>query len=148
RSDTIKSDSVEPPIAEPLYDPFNSQDYEDWDENNEYDQQRDSARTPERSNVKPALIVSQSWNEKEGAQENKDEEESSVFSGELSPIDSIHPIDSPGIVTFSSQLSGGSLRRLTLSPRKPKKKKELTSGLSGMKPMLSFSDKLAAEMGY
>ncbi|KAG0263551.1 hypothetical protein BG011_008615 [Mortierella polycephala] len=147
RSDTIKLDSVEPLIAEPLYNPFNSQDYEGWDENNKYDQRRDSVRSPERNNAKPALIVSQSWDRKETAQGDEGEEESSLFSGELSPIDSIHPIDSPGIVTFSSQLSGGSLRRLTLSPRKPKKK-ELMPGLSGMKPMLSFSDKLVAEMGY
>ncbi|KAF9188477.1 mannosyl-oligosaccharide alpha-1,2-mannosidase [Haplosporangium sp. Z 767] len=147
RSDTIKSDFVEPLIAGPLPDPFNSQDYEGWNENDEYDQQRDSARSPERNNAKPALIVSQSWDKKETAQGDKGEEELSLFSKELSPIDSIDPIDSPRIVTFSSQLSGGSLRRLTLSPRKPKKK-ELISGLSDMKPMLSFSDKLAAEMGY
>ncbi|KAI7820572.1 hypothetical protein BC939DRAFT_232471 [Gamsiella multidivaricata] len=50
-------------------------------------------------------------------------------------------------MTFSSQLSGESLRRLALSPRKQKRKKELSPGMMPSMPTLTFSEKLAAEMG-
>ncbi|KAG9070098.1 hypothetical protein KI688_009429 [Linnemannia hyalina] len=43
--------------------------------------------------------------------------------------------------------SSESLRRLTLSPRKPKRAFDLGNGSPGSKPMLTFSEKLATEMG-
>ena len=43
--------------------------------------------------------------------------------------------------------SSESLRRLTLSPRKPKRALDLGNGSPGSKPMLTFSEKLATEMG-
>ncbi|KAF9144141.1 hypothetical protein BGX30_013679 [Mortierella sp. GBA39] len=43
--------------------------------------------------------------------------------------------------------SSESLRRLTLSPRKPKRAFDLGNGSPGSKPILTFSEKLATEMG-
>lgn len=63
----------------------------------------------------------------------------------LSPFESnLDSIDHLGTFTFGSQVSGESLRRLTLSPRKNKPKKEdMRSLLSA--PTKSFAERLAAQ---
>ncbi|KAG0296637.1 hypothetical protein BGZ96_008936 [Linnemannia gamsii] len=48
---------------------------------------------------------------------------------------------------LASQASSESLRRLALSPRKPKRTLDLGNGSPGSKPALAFSEKLTAEMG-
>lgn len=48
---------------------------------------------------------------------------------------------------LASQASSESLRRLALSPRKPKRNLDPVHGSPGSKPTLTFSEKLATEMG-
>ncbi|KAI8602144.1 hypothetical protein EDD21DRAFT_372675 [Dissophora ornata] len=118
-SDTAESDAAELITAEPLRDPFNSQEHGDWDEN-------PSSPTKNTSEVDTTA---------------------SEFLQTEDPIPSgLGAIDNLGFLTFSSQLSSESLRRLAVSPRKQKRKMEFLPGVAPSMPALSFSDKLAAEM--
>ncbi|KAI1312626.1 hypothetical protein EDD11_002935 [Mortierella claussenii] len=65
--------------------------------------------------------------------------------GSLSP--DLDPIDSLGLMTFSSQISGESLRRLALSPRKAKKTMNMLPGVTASPISAArFLDKLTAVM--
>ncbi|KAF9304070.1 hypothetical protein BGZ74_002435 [Mortierella antarctica] len=64
---------------------------------------------------------------------------------DFSPFESdLDSIDRLGSYTFGSQVSGESLRRLTLSPRKAKLKKEEMRSLLSV-PTKSFAERLAAQ---
>ncbi|KAG0220954.1 hypothetical protein BGX31_010335 [Mortierella sp. GBA43] len=56
------------------------------------------------------------------------------------------PIDSLGLISFSPKLSGESIRRLALSPRKQKKTRDISPTSMLPKPVMSFAQRLAAEM--
>ncbi|KAF9166145.1 hypothetical protein BGX20_000321 [Mortierella sp. AD010] len=135
-SDTIKSDTGkdETPTKTDLFDePFTSQEYETATEEF-YDGQTDDNNPFSLNNPfspsKPTIKeIKSPWND-------------DGLDAELGPIDNI---DSLGLMTYSSQPSGESLRRLALSPRKQKIKKDLLPGSVSM-PTQTFSEKLAAEM--
>ncbi|KAF9576477.1 hypothetical protein EC968_007955 [Mortierella alpina] len=68
-------------------------------------------------------------------------QEQDLFPSQLESLDEIDPF------AFSSQRSVETLRRQTLSPKKAKRQKDYSLGSTLAKPMLTFSERLAAEMG-
>ncbi|KAG0354965.1 hypothetical protein BGZ54_001359 [Gamsiella multidivaricata] len=137
----MESDSVESSTAEPLRNPFSSQDLGNWD-NGGGDNDLDSLDDNPFSPTKASIIA-----EAESVQEEDVREEEEPLTKNTDTISELEPINGLGLMTFSSQLSGESLRRLALSPRKQKRKKELSPGMMPSMPTLTFSEKLAAEMG-
>ncbi|CAO3567353.1 unnamed protein product [Mortierella alpina] len=67
-------------------------------------------------------------------------QEQDVYSSQLDSL------EEPDLFAFSSQRSVETLRRQTLSPKKPKRQKDYSLGSTLAKPMLTFSERLAAEM--
>ncbi|KAF9952091.1 hypothetical protein BGZ70_000739, partial [Mortierella alpina] len=67
-------------------------------------------------------------------------QEQDVFSSQLDSL------EEPDLFAFSSQRSVETLRRQTLSPKKTKRQKDYSLGSTLAKPMLTFSERLAAEM--
>ncbi|KAF8948709.1 hypothetical protein BGZ47_003036 [Haplosporangium gracile] len=113
-------------LDDPFNDPFNSHDDNIWDaggrgENEELDNTHTTSSGDNTSNNLESLL--------DGSQTEK-------------TLKSIDDMD-----LLALQPSSESLRRLALSPRKPKRALDLGHGSPGSKPMLTFSEKLAAEMG-
>ncbi|KAF9109918.1 hypothetical protein BGX27_006996 [Mortierella sp. AM989] len=127
-SDTIESDSETVDLIkaeDSPYNPFISQKHEVIMEDDYYAHANDNG--PFGKSEPTASDGEPSWHDE--------------LPADLASIDSL------GVMAFSSQLSGESLRRLTLSPRKQKKKNELLPESMASMPTLTFSEKLAAEMG-
>ncbi|KAF9155381.1 hypothetical protein BG015_010031 [Linnemannia schmuckeri] len=121
--DTVGHDTAADPF---LDDPFNSHNDNIWDagekgENDELNNVHTASSGDNTSNNLESLL--------DGSQTEK----------------ALKSIDNMDLLAL--QPSSESLRRLALSPRKPKRALELGHGSPGSKPMLTFSEKLAAEMG-
>ncbi|KAF9198176.1 hypothetical protein BGZ49_001092, partial [Haplosporangium sp. Z 27] len=156
-SDTVESDTEKEESAisiDPLYNPFTSQEYElGTDET--YNAHVDDSKHLSPSNPSsPLNILSNS--DPSSPSDPFSPSKTSILSKPILPKQEspwrdlaadLGTFDSLELMTYSSQPSGESLRRLALSPRKQMKKKDLTSGSGVSKPMLTFSEKLAAEMG-
>ncbi|KAF8978655.1 hypothetical protein BGZ46_006247 [Entomortierella lignicola] len=156
-SDTVESDTEKEESAisiDPLYNPFASQEHElDTDEtyNAHVD---DSKHLSPSTPSSPLNILSNS--DPSSPSDPFSPSKTSILSKPILPKQEspwrdlaadLGTFDSLELMTYSSQPSGESLRRLALSPRKQMKKKDLISGSGISKPMLKFSEKLAAEMG-
>ncbi|KAF9918504.1 hypothetical protein BX616_008349 [Lobosporangium transversale] len=128
-ADTSLEDDLDPSMSfemSPPHNPFSPGDNEDL--NDTYYDASDSLNpsSPGKSSIKSEAGEASKHNE--------------PISTDLDSVDSL------GLMTFNSQVSGESLRRLALSPRKAKWK-GMTPGSMPSKPSLTFSEKLAEEMG-
>lgn len=125
--DTTGYDTVTDPFLDnPFNDPFNSHDDTIWDTPvRGEDGELDYAHTTDGGDNTTVELESLL----DGTQAEK----------------ALKSIDNMDLMAL--QPSSESLRRLTLSPRKPKRALDFGNGSPGSKPMLMFSEKLAAEMG-
>lgn len=162
-SEIARSDTVDSPRTDQFYDPFNSQDHEDHEGDREDKERR---RDMDDKNDK------ENKESKDGKEDNEDNASSyhsfdddnnpflspekagtstePDYSGSADPkIEQLSPdpIDSLGLIPFSPKLSGESIRRLALSPRKQKKTRDMSPSSMPSIPMMSFSQRLAEEMG-
>ncbi|KAF9963412.1 hypothetical protein BGZ65_003577 [Modicella reniformis] len=179
-SETVKSNTADSSIVEPLYDPFNSQDYGDWEEDNvsyhSFDDESnnpfispkktetvDEAKSSDRridrlspelgpvdaldpASLSPNPFISPKQTETVTESDQTESADPNRVSPVLGPIDSLGSIDSLGPISFSPKLSGESLRRLALSPRKQKKTRDFSPALTPSKPTMTFAERLAAEI--
>ncbi|OAQ33360.1 hypothetical protein K457DRAFT_134488 [Linnemannia elongata AG-77] len=125
--DTTGYDTATDPFLDnPFNDPFNSHDDNIWDTPvRGEDAELDYAHTTDGGDNTTVELESLL----DGTQAEK----------------ALKSIDNMDLMAL--QPSSESLRRLTLSPRKPKRALDFGNGSPGSKPMLMFSEKLAAEMG-
>ncbi|KAF9948907.1 hypothetical protein BGZ72_009220 [Mortierella alpina] len=112
-----------PQRAAALPNPFDSQDLED-----ETDLGKDKDATMTGLDTVSNRVALDLWQEQDD------------FPSQLGPL------EETDLFAFSSQRSVETLRRQTLSPKKAKRQKDYSLGSTLAKPMLTFSERLAAEM--
>ncbi|KAG0304970.1 hypothetical protein BGZ98_004759 [Dissophora globulifera] len=141
-SDTVEPDALESLVAEPLFNPFDSEAIAESNEINDNhsrynNRNNNNTHSPSLSVKSPAsgTIITTST-----------AIATDLLQAEDSTPSAIEPIDRLGLLAYSSPLSGESLRRLALSPRKQNRKKVFPQGTMPAPPAVSFADRLAAEM--
>ncbi|KAG0202612.1 hypothetical protein BGX33_009564 [Mortierella sp. NVP41] len=123
-TDSLLDDPFNDPFDDPFNDHINSQDHNSWTGSCGVGEAETTRSSSDNANFLDAI------------EEPRAE-----------TIVELDSIDSNGLLAYGSQTSGESLRRLALSPRKPKRTLDLGHGSPGSKPTLTFSEKLTVEMG-